>query len=134
MEKFLSLSYYFNPYPDPAYQWTKLTFFVGVLLILGGLALAFYRRRMKEKEVLKKMLRPYPGLLQTYGVLTLFLLVTREAGIPYLSMRMWWFILLGFFLFSLLKFAIGFPMNYKKNQQNRQQNQAKNQYLPKRKR
>jgi len=134
MQKFLSLSYYFNPYPDPAYQWTKLTFLVGVLLIAGGLSVAYYRRKMKGNEVLKKMLRPYPGLLQTYGVLVLFLLVTREAGIPYLSMRMWWFILLVFFIYSLVRFAVRFPANYRRNRENRDQTQAKNQYLPKRKR
>jgi len=134
MQKFLSLSYYFNPYPDPAYQWTKLTLAVGFLFVLGGLALAYYRKRMKGNEVLRKMLKPYPGLLQTYGVLVIFLLITREAGIPYLSMRMWWFILLGFFLYSLLKFAIGFPLNYRKMHENKVQMHAKNQYLPKRKR
>ena len=133
MQKFLSFKYYFTPYPDPAFHWTKLTLLIGVLLILGGMGLAFYRKRLSD-PVMKKLLRPYSGQLQTYGVLTLFLLVSREAGIPYLSMRFWWILLGAFFLYSFFRFLFRFRSDYQRKKEALQMRESRSKYLPKKKR
>ena len=133
MERFLNFGYYLSPIPDPNFQHTKLTLAVGLLLIIAAIALSIYRKKHLKNDVLRKMLRPYPGLLQTYGILILFLLLVRETGIPYLSMRLWWVVLALFFLYSLFKFILTFKSEYNKRSHRSERNANVNKYLPKRK-
>ncbi|MBN1258973.1 hypothetical protein JXA05_04430 [Candidatus Peregrinibacteria bacterium] len=133
MERFLTLSYYFNRLPDPDFQYTKVTLTIGVFLVLAGFALAFFRRKYLKNEIWKKVIRKYPSLLRTYGFLALLLLLFREAGIPYLSMRFLWALLLGFFLYHLFKFLLTFKKDYKKRLEQAARHSAHRQYLPRRK-
>lgn len=134
MERFLTLRYYFIPLPDPHFQFTKLTLLIGVLLLLGGFALGIYRKKYLKDMIARKILKPYPGLMRLYGFLVLMLLVFREMGIPYLSMRIWWFVLLAFFLKSLLRFALGYRPQYSKRAEREKKKSGKDKYLPKKKR
>lgn len=134
MERFLNLRYYFVPLPDPNFQFTKLTLLLGLLLILMGVAFDIYRKKYLKDSIAKKMLKIYPGKLKIYGFLILLLLVFREQGIPYLSMRIWWFVLLAFFLYSFLKLAFSYKKEYAKRQQRIRKNASKQKYLPKKKR
>jgi len=134
MERFLSLRYYFIPLPDPNFQFTKLTLLIGVLLILMGFALGIYRKKYLKNSIIKKMLKIYPGRLRLYGFLVLLLLIFREQGIPYLSMRLWWFVLLVFFLYTFLKLAFTFKKEYAKRKERERKNIIKRKYLPKKKR
>ena len=133
MDRFLTFKYYFAPLPDPGYQWTKATLALGLLLIILGFAAAYYRRRKLADPIAKKILKPYPGKLKTYGFLVLFLLLVREQGLPYLSMRIWWFVLLGFFLYSLIKLASTYHINYESRSRRINKNQKTSKYLPKKK-
>jgi hypothetical protein len=134
MERFLNLRYYFVPLPDPNFQFTKLTLLLGLLLILVGVAFGIYRKKYIKDSIAKKMLKAYPGKLKIYGFLILLLLVFREQGIPYLSMRIWWFVLLAFFLYSFLKLAFNYKKDYSKRRARMKKNASKQKYLPKRKR
>ncbi len=134
MERFLTLRYYFIPLPDPNFQFTKLTLLIGGLLILSGFALGFYRKKHLKDPIAKKLIKAYPGKLRTYGFLVLMLLVFREMGIPYLSMRIWWFVLLAFFLYQVAKFAFSYKSEYQKRAKRVKQNASKEKYLPKKKR
>ncbi len=133
MERFLTLKYYFIPLPDPNFQFTKITLGIGLLLILLGFALSYFRKKRLKDPITKKILKPYGGKLRLYGFLVLILLIFREQGIPYLSMRIWWFILLGFFLYSFLKLALTYPGNYADRKKRFIKNQSKSKYLPKKK-
>ena len=119
MERFLHFSYFFTPRPDPNFPYTKLTLALILLLVLGGVALNIYRKKRVRDEIKKKLLRRAPSLLQLYGALLLLLLFFRESGIPYLSMRVWWLLLFGFFIHSSLKFIFGFQRG-----QNRRPNET----------
>jgi preprotein translocase subunit SecG len=133
MERFLTLKYYFSPLPDPNFQFTKLTLAIGILMILGGLVAGYLRKKKLKDPIAKKILKPYPGKLLIYGLLLLFLLGVREQGIPYLSMRIWWFVLLGFFLYTFIRLPLTYRKNYGKRSQKMNQNAKKKKYLPKKK-
>lgn len=133
MDRFLHLRYYFVALPDPNFQFTKLTLLLGVLLLLMGVGLGLYRKKYLKDQIARKLLKVFPGRLELYGFLILMLLGFRELGIPYLSMRIWWFILLVFFLYTFL----GLTFTYNKEYRNREEREKKNagnaKYLPKKK-
>lgn len=133
MNKFLTLSYYFSPLPDTTFQYTKLFFALGLIIIAAGFALQIYRKKKLKDAILKKMLRRYPNLLKTYGLILLILLLIRETGIPYLSMRFLWVVLFCFMLYSLLKFLIKLKPEYTKRASQAEKNIRNKKYLPKKK-
>lgn len=133
MDRFLTLSYYFSPLPSANYQHSKLTLAVGLLLVVAGFLIAYTRKKRAGNAVLKKMLRPYPTMLKTYGVLVLILLLVRETGIPYLSMRFLWVVIALFFLYHLLKFAFTFKKSYQNRLHQARRREKMNRYLPKKK-
>lgn len=134
MDRFLHLRYYFVPLPDPNFQFTKLTLLIGCLLILAGLALSIYRKKYLKDSIAKKLLKKYPGRLWIYGFFVLLLLAFREQGIPYLSMRIWWFIILAFFLYTFIGLAIHYKKEYRKREDRVRKNAGTLKYLPKKKR
>lgn len=134
MDRFLSLRYYFIPIPDPNFQFTKLTLLTGCLLAFAGVALSVYRKKYLKDPIAKKLLRKYPGRLWIYGFLVLMLLAFREQGIPYLSMRIWWFVLLVFFLYTFLGLAFNYKKQYRMRQDRIKKNAGSLRYLPKKKR
>lgn len=133
MERFLSLKYYFIALPDPNFQFTKLTLAIGLLLLIAGFAGGYYRKYRLHDPIARKILKPYPGKLRNYGFLILFLLAVREQGIPYISMRIWWFIVLGFFLYSFGKLALTYRNQYAQRTHKQTQSSASEKYLPKKK-
>jgi len=134
MDRFLSLKYFFTPRPDPNFQFTKLILAIGLILLIAGIVLAVYRKKYLKNQIIKKMIRKYPGHLKTYGLLVLILLLVRETGIPFLSMRIWWFVLAAFFLYSFFKFLFTFKKEYKKRLRQAEKQGLANKYLPKKKR
>ena len=134
MDRFLSLRYYFIPLPDPNFQFTKLTLSIGVLLILAGIALSVYRKKYLKDPIAKKILKIYPGRLRLYGLIILLLLIVREQGIPYLSMRLWWFVTLAFFLYTFVGLGLKYRKEYAKREGRAKKNLHQAKYLPKKKR
>ena len=133
MNRLLTLEFYFTPLPDPNFQYTKITIIIALVLILAGFALSYYRKKKIKKVLLKKMLRRYPGQLKTFALLILILLLVRESGIPYLSMRIWWFALLLSFLYLFIKFLISFKKKYRKRLNQASKREIAKKYIPKRK-
>ena len=134
MDRLLNLKYYFAPVPSADFQFTKLTLVIAFVLIIAGFALSVYRNKYSKDKILKKILRPYPTKLITYGVIVLILLLIRETGIPYLSMRFWWLVILVFFLYSLINFLLRFRSRYNSRLTQYEKRVSRNKYLPKKKR
>lgn len=134
MDKYLTLKYFFTPRPDPNFQFTKLMFAIGLILVLAGIALSIYRKKYIKDPIAKKLIKKYPGHLKIYGILVLILLLLRKTGIPYLSMRVWWIVLAAFFLYSLFKFLFTFKREYKKRFRQAEKRGLVKKYLPKKKR
>ncbi len=133
MDRFLSLKYYFIPLPDPNFQFTKITLGIGILLILIGFVALKYRKTKLKDKIARKILKPYPGILIRYGFYVLLLLLFRERGIPYLSMRVWWFVILALFIYYFIKLALTYKAEYEKRFKAIHRNQSRDKYMPKRK-
>ena len=134
MNQFLTLSYYFTPKPVSDFQFTKFTLGICLALLILGIVFEVYRKRGMTDKVARKILKPYPQKLIRYGVVALFLLAFREAGIPYLSMRVWWFVLAAFMIYSALKLAFTYKKQYRIRTETQKTIVKKDdKYLPKKK-
>lgn len=133
LDRFLHLKYYFSPLPDPNFQFTKATLALGLLVILAGIAFGIYRKKYMKDEAARKILKPYPSKLVTYGVLVLLLQGFREGGIPYLSMRIWFFVLLAFFLYTFIRLPFIYKREYARRVDRVKKNSSGDKYLPKKK-
>lgn len=102
-------------------------------LLILGIVLEVYRRRGMKDKVSRKLLRAYPQKLIRYGVVALFLLAFREAGLPYLSMRIWWFVLAGFMIYSTLKLIFTYKKQYRIRTEKLKVTGKEDKYLPKKK-
>jgi uncharacterized protein YacL len=133
MERFLQLAYFFDRYPSPDFRYTKITLGVIILLLLSSIVLSVYRHRYMKDQITKKLIKKYPSLLRTYGIILLVLLVVREAGMPLLSMRFLWLLWAAFFIYSLLKAVFTYKKEYKKRSEQMDLHSKHHKYLPKRK-
>ncbi len=133
MDKFLTLNYYLNTRPNPDFQYTKFALILIALLFVLGIVLKIYRSKYVKEVVLKKMLKKYPSHFFTFGTILLFLLLSREAGIPFISMRLWWFVLFIYIIYWSLKVCFTFGKEYKHRTTQAKKQHTKNKYLPKRK-
>lgn len=133
MDRLLTFQFYFTPRPDPNFQFTKITVILIILFFLISIVVQIYRKKYTKDPIIKKMLKRYPGKLRLFGILLLLLLISREAGLPFLSMRIWWFALLFYVIFWAIDVLRNFKKNYKKRfgQANLKKNLHK--YLPKKK-
>ena len=133
MNRILTLQYYFTPRTDPNFQYTKFTLAIVILFILGGLAITIYRKKYLKNPIAKKIIRSAPKLLQRYGTILLVLLLFREAGIPYFSMRIWWFLFMFALLISIIRFSLNAKKEYAKRLHTVKKVDIKVKYLPKKK-
>ncbi len=133
MDKLLTLKYYLNTHPNPDFQYTQLTLvLIGLLLILG-IALKVYRTKFTKDPIVKKIIKRYPGKFFTFATILLFLLFVREAGVPFISMRIWWIILFIYIIYWTIKVSICFGKDYKKRSNQAKYKKIKNKYLPRKK-
>lgn len=133
MNRFTYLSYYFAARPDSNFQYTKATLALGLLLIAAGIFFAYYREKKMTDKIARRILKDYPSKLTRYGFAILFLMGVRELGIPYLSMRIWWFVLLALFIRNALKLFFGYKKEYEEREHKEKRSKTKNKYLPKKK-
>jgi hypothetical protein len=133
MDKFLNISYYFSARPDPNFQFTKLTLLVAGLFLLAALAIRVWRRKYAKDEVLRKILKRYPGPLVSFSLALLVLLLFREGGIPLFSMRIWWVILIALFAYWAVRNLLGLKKEYSERKTQLHHHQAQAKYLPKKK-
>lgn len=89
MNQLFTLSYWFTGYPNSSFNYTIITFVVSALIILAGLGIMMYRKKIKQSRH-RSWMRSYSRRLINLGIVALFLLFFREVGIPYLSMRFLW--------------------------------------------
>lgn len=102
MERFITLSYWLDRFPDVDFKYGKITLGIVLLMIAIGLAIHFYRKKTKN-EALKKALRKVPAPFFSHAVVLAALLFFRENLVPYLSMRIWFLILAVSFLYKTIR-------------------------------
>jgi len=133
MERLLTLQYYFTPRPDPDFQFTKITIAFIVAFFLLAIGIRIYRKKVAKDPIIKKMIKRYPGKFMTFGTLLLFLLLVREAGIPFVSMRFLWFALLFYVAYWAVKTLLTFKKDYHHRTKQIHSHTKRAKYLPKRK-
>lgn len=133
MDKLLSLSYYLEARPNPDFQFTKLTFVLIALLLVLSFGLNFYRKKYVKEAVLKKLLRKYPSRFMYFALALLILLGFREAGLPYLSMRIWWVALFLYIIYWSVKVGVKFNKEYTERLSKASKKATINKYLPRKK-
>lgn len=133
MSRFLTLSYYISPRPDPDFQFTKLTLALIVCFFVLSIIIKIYRKKYAKDAIVKKMIKRYPGKLLLFATILIVLLLTREAGVPFLSMRLWWFLFLIVLIWWVLKIALNFKKEYKRRLKQVNKHAVKAKYLPKKK-
>ena len=133
MDKLLTINYYLNTHPNPDFQYTKLTLLLIGLLLVLGIALKIYRIKFTKDAIVKKMIKSYPGKFFTFATILLLLLFVREAGIPFISMRLWWIILFIYIIYWTVKVSICFGKDYKKRTKQAHFFKNRKKYLPRKK-
>jgi amino acid transporter len=133
MDKLLNYSYYFGIRPDSNFQFTKLTLALVVVLFLISIGIWYYRKKYVKDPVTKKIIKRYPEKIFTFGLILLCLLVSREAGIPILSMRVLSILFFLYVAYWVLKTLITFRKEYKERAKHLNMSDKKDKYLPKKK-
>lgn len=133
MERFLTLQYYFTPRPDPDFQFTKLVLAFIILFYLAAFAVWLYRKKYAKNPIIRKMIRHYPIRFLSFGSVLLFLLLSREVGLPFLSMRIWWFVLIIVFISWAAKIGLNFKKEYRSRLSKNEKKIKNSKYLPKKK-
>ena len=133
MEKLLTLKYYFDANPGNNFQFTKITLLIVGVFYLLSLGVRIYRKKYCKNDIVKKMLRGYPARFFTLGSILLFILLSRETGIPILSMRFWLFAFMLYVIIWLLKECFTFKKRYDSRAHHTEHFDSKAKYLPKKK-
>ncbi len=133
MERLLTLKYYFSTQPDPNFQFTKVTVVLIVLFFVLCVAIKIYRNKYAKDPIIKKIIKRYPGKLFMFGSILLFLLLVREAGVPVVSMRIWWFLLLIYVIYWAVKILLNFKKEYRRRSKQMNSHAVQSKYLPKKK-
>ena|SRR3989338_5787605 len=123
LKPLLSLKYYLSPVPNPDFRYATALLVLGGLMILIGIGIQLYRRKWMKDEIAKKVIRRYPRFLKLFGGLIILLTLMRTAGIPYLSMRLWWVILGLFGLYFILTRLGRFKAEYRSRLERIKENQ-----------
>lgn len=129
----LTVKYFLDARPGTDFQYTKYTLLLIGILFALSIAIKIYRRKYVKEDAVKKIIRPYSGKFFTFGVILLFLLFAREAGIPFFSMRILWLFLLIYIIGWIAKTCFGFKKEYKKRTKRMMAFDVKTKYLPKKK-
>jgi len=133
MDKLLTLKYYFDTTPDNNFQFTKITLIIVLVFYFLSLVIRIYRRKYCKNEIVRKILKRYPGRLFTLGTILLFILLSRETGIPILSMRIWLFAFLLYVIIWAIMVCFTLKKEYHSRTRHIEHHDTKAKYLPKKK-
>lgn len=102
-------------------------------LIAGSFAVSRWRKSLTN-AVTRKLTRAYAPAMFWFGIIALFLTVCRVEGISYLSMRLWWIVLLlAAVAFVAIQYKIFRARHYEIVPQQRVTSDPKERYLPQKK-
>lgn len=133
MNRLLTLEYYFTTRPDPNFQYTTIVVGTILVLLLMAIGLKVYQKKYSKDVIFKKITKSHPATLFNFSIVLGILLLSRETGIPFLSMRIWWFLLFAGFAYWAIKQFVTFGSKYKAKAIQRASSAKNNKYLPKKK-
>lgn len=133
MNNILTIKYFLESHPNPDFKYTKLILLLMGIFFVISIALKIYRRKYVKDEIVKRIIKHYPSKFFSFGVIIFLLLFVREAGIPFLSMRIWWIVLLLYIIYWGGKACLDFKKEYRKRSNKTAVSDIKTKYLPKKK-
>ena len=104
----LQISNLLQTHPSTLFIYANKAFAVLILLFIVSFVFEYFRRKFVN-ESYKRVLRGVPSILRWLSLVMLIMTWTRLVGIPYISMRIWWFLLPLFIIY----YFIHLWMNYR---------------------
>jgi len=132
----LSISNLFQTHPSTDFKYVTIAFSFIIAFFLGSFILEYIRRKKLNNNSLKKALKFFPTAMWIMALIALVMTWTRLEGLPYLSMRIWWVVLLLFNVFFIYRIIKKYKNseNTKKHFSARVESQdSLKKYLPKKK-
>ena len=133
----LSLSNLLQTQPSTYFQYTSFAIAFIVIMFFGSFILNYLRKKHIQDPVLKKTVRAIPKCMRWVSLIALILTLSRLEGVPYLSMRIWWIVLLlGMITFEIINWRKYFIRTKQKEKYAGKidENNEKTKYIPKKKR
>lgn len=112
-------SYFFRSIPNTDFNYYIPLSILVILLIVGSLVFSFvYRKKKKTDFVFKKLFKDLSKRLIIIAVLLVFYALVRYENLPYFSMRIWLYIIIGVLLFFAYKYIKTYKFIYPKEKIN----------------
>lgn len=89
-------------HPSTAFIYANEAFAGLIFLFIVSFAFEYFRRKCIN-ESYKRVLRGVPSTMRWVSFIMLIMTWTRIVGIPYISMRVWWFMLVLFIVYYLVR-------------------------------
>lgn len=130
--------YFFRAVPESNFSYhIPLAIFIALLLI-GAIVFSFiYRTKKKTDFAFKRLFRNLVKRLILFAVLLMIYLLVRYENIPYFSMRIWLYLIMGLVLFFAYRYIKIYKVEYPKEKENfnlsHPTKKAENKYLPNKK-
>jgi len=97
------LSYLFSPIPGTAFNYINLVLIYSGILILAAILLKVVFIVKKGNKALKRTLKTAPSQFAWCGVIIALLALSRTNGVPYLSMRFMFFVMILLSVYYIAK-------------------------------
>ena len=82
-------------HPSTDFIYASYAFAFILMLFLGAFILTFVQKKYIHNNSLKKVLKTIPSLMWWVAIIALIMTWSRLEGIAYISMRIWWIVMLG---------------------------------------
>jgi len=113
------LNYIFTANPGHAYTYYFVFVPLAILLIAFGFqARMKYNKLKREDYAYKRLFKSMHSRSMMLGLLILFLVLIRFEQIPYFSMRIWSYAVLGLVVWLAYKYIQKFRIDYPREKQN----------------
>lgn len=111
--------YFFQSIPGTEFRYyIPLAIFI-VLLLVAALAFSLiYRTKKKTDFAFKRLFKNLPKRLILIAILSLVYLLVRYENIPYFSMRIWLYVIIGLFIFFSYRYLKAYKVSYPKEKTN----------------
>ena len=131
-------SYFFQSIPGTEFRYyILLAIFIVLLLIAAIASSVVYRNKKKTDFAFKRLFKNLTKRLVLIAMLLLVYIMVRYENIPYFSMRIWLYVILGVFLFFAYRYAKLYKVDYPKEKTNFEMahpgKKVNNTYLPNKK-
>ncbi|HLG25487.1 MAG TPA: hypothetical protein VI588_01680 [Candidatus Gracilibacteria bacterium] len=126
--------YFFQPNPSRLFQYAIPLWILTAMLIAAAVFIIVRIRASKNDKSFKKTFRSYPTRLITAAVLLALYLLSRGSAVPFFSMRLMLFVVLGITGYLIYRLMKAYTREYPEEKKLRHDREELNKYIPRKKR